>query len=316
MVDIQIPDEDQVVDYVQSVSNWGRWGQDDELGTINHIGPEQRKKAAALVLDGVAVSCARPITTETAPDTGSPPLHYMTNSGEGYAISDEVLPQPGQGSGDFIGMRFHGYSITHLDSLCHIFWNGRMYNGRPSSMVTTRDGATVNSIEAVQDGVVGRGVLLDAARHRGVDWMQPGEAIMPDELNRIATDQGTMLQQGDILMVRTGHYQRRRKEGPRPLAEGWPGLHATCIPWLQEHNVAVLGGDINSEVAPSGYPNIREPIHQIALPYMGLWLMDNCNLEELSEACAERNRWEFLLTIAPLRIRYGTGSPVNPIAMF
>ena len=316
MANSQMPAESEILDYVRSLSNWGRWGEDDQLGTINHIGSDQRKQAAALVQDGVAVSCARPITTDTAPDVGSPPLHYMTGAGEGYAISDEALPQPGQGSGDFIGMRFHGYSITHLDSLCHIFWNGRMYNGRPSAMVTTSEGATANSIEVAQDGVVSRGVLLDAARHRGVNWLEPGEAITPDELKEIEAEQGTRVQQGDIVLVRTGHYKRRIEEGPRPLADGWPGLHASCIPWLQEQQVSVLGGDINSDVAPSGYPNIRQPIHQIALPHMGLWLMDNCNLEELSIACAERGRWKFLLTIAPLRIRYGTGSPVNPIAMF
>ena len=312
----QVPEETEVLEYVRSLSNWGRWGQEDELGTINHIGPEQRKHAASLVRDGVAVSCARPITTEPAADVGSPALHYMTGSGEAYAYSDDASPGQMQGSGDFIGMAFHGFSITHLDSLCHIFWNGQMYNGRSSALVTTREGATKNSIDVLQDGVVGRGVLLDAARHRGVSWMEPGEAIMPDELDEIGASQGTTMRQGDILLVRTGHYRRRTEVGPRPPADGSPGIHAACLPWLQERQVAVLGGDTANDVVPSGYPNLRMPIHQIAMPHMGLWLMDNCNLEELSAACAERGRWEFLFTIAPLRIRYGTGSPVNPIAMF
>ena len=310
------PEETEVLEYVRSLSNWGRWGQEDELGTINHIGSEQRKQAAALVRDGVAVSCARPITTGAAPDVVSPALHYMTSSGEAYANIADAGPGQMQGSGDFIGMAFHGFSITHLDSLCHIFWNGRMYNGRSSAMVTTQEGATANSIEVLQDGVVSRGVLLDAARHRSVSWMEPGEAIMPDELEEIGASQGTKMKQGDILLVRTGHYRHRLEVGPRPPADGRPGLHASCIPWLQEQQVAVLGGDTANDVVPSGFPNLRLPIHQIAMPHMGLWLLDNCNLEELSAACAERGRWEFLFTIAPLRIRYGTGSPVNPIAMF
>jgi kynurenine formamidase len=240
----------------------------------------------------------------------------MTGSGESYATGQEASPGEMQGSGDFIGMAFHGYSITHLDSLCHIFWNGQMYNGRSSALVTTRQGATANSIEVLQDGVVSRGVLLDAARHRSVNWLEPGEAIMPDDLDEICASQGTNVQQGDILLIRTGYYRRRTEAGPQPLSDGRPGIHGACLPWLQEHQVAVLGGDTANDVSPSGYPNIPMPIHQIAMPHLGLWLMDNCNLEELAAACAERGRWEFLFTIAPLRIRYGTGSPVNPIALF
>ena len=310
------PDEADILRYVNSLSNWGRWGPDDQLGTINHLGSEQRRRAASLVQDGVAVSCARPITTELAVDVRSPFIHYMTGSGEGYAVTNpEGPPEPMQGSADFIGVAFHGYSITHLDSLCHIFWNGQMYNNRPAAMVTTREGATANAIDVLKDGVMGRGVLLDAARHRGVDWMEPGEAVTPDELSEIEEAQGVRVEQGDLLLVRTGHYRRRREVGPRPLPDGWPGLHASCMPWLHERSVAVLGGDTVSDAVPSGYPNLRQPIHQIALPHMGLWLIDNCNLEEIAATCVERGRWEFLLTIAPLRVEFGTGSPVNPIAM-
>ena len=122
--------------------------------------------------------------------------------------------------------------------------------------------------------------------------------------------------EGDILMVRTGHLKRRNEEGPRALAGGWPGLHAACLPWLRERGVAVLCGDPVSDVVPSGYPSLLQPIHQIGIPHMGLWLLDNCNMEGVTRACAERGRWEFHLTVAPLRIQYGTGSPVNPIAVF
>ena len=309
-----LPSEAEVHEYVRTLSNWGRWGPEDELGTVNLITPEKRRQAASLVRDGVTVSCSRPIVTGPALDATSPPIHYMTSSGEGYARSD--APSGGmQGSGDFIGMAFHGFSVTHLDSLCHIFWNGEMYNGRSSALVTTREGATKQSIEVLQDGVVSRGVLLDIARLKGVDWMGPGEGATPADLEAAEASQGVRVESGDILLVRTGHLRRRNEEGPRPLSDGWPGLHASCLPWLHERGVAVLAGEPVSDVVPSGYPSLAQPIHQIAIPHMGLWLLDNCNMEELTQACAERGRWEFLFTIAPLRIRYGTGSPVNPIAM-
>ena len=316
MTQAQVPSEEEVFGYVNTLSNWGRWGPDDQLGTINHIGPEQRRQAAALVTDGVSVSCARTITYGATPDSNSVAIHYMTRSGEGYTHDPDAFPPPTQGSGDFIGLAFHGYSITHLDSLAHIFWNGQMFNGRPSSMVTTSEGATWESIEVLQDGVVSRGVLLDAPRHRGVKWLDLGETILPSELDAIEEAQGVRVREGDILLVRTGHYRRRNEEGPRPIDDGWPGLHGACLPWVRERGVAVLGGDTVSDPSPSSYPNLRMPFHQIGIPHMGLWLIDNCNLEELAAACEERGRWEFLLTLAPLRIRYGTGSPVNPIALF
>ncbi len=310
------PTEKEVFGYAQTLSNWGRWGPEDQLGTMNLITPEKRRRAAALVNEGVTVSCARPIVPALGADVGTPPLHYMTGSGEAYADRQWAKPGQLQGCGDFIGMVFHGFSITHVDALCHIFWNGQMYNGRSSALVNTRQGATVESIEVLQDGVVSRGVLLDVARLRGVDWMEPGQGILPQELEATEAAQGVRVEEGDVLFIRTGHYRRRREAEPLPIADGWPGLDAACLPWIRERGVAVLGGDTVSDVVPSGYPNLVQPIHQIGIPHMGLWLVDNCNLEELAAACAQRRRWEYLLAVAPLRFRYATGSPVNPIAVF
>ena len=312
-----IPDESEIVGYMTSLNNWGRWGDDDEFGTINFIGPEERKHAASLVKEGISVSCSRPITKTIYADTVSQVVHYMTGSGEGYSIQENPqLPENQQGSGDFIGMAYHGYNITHIDSLSHIFWNGQMYNGKPSSLVTTREGAKREAIEVLHDGVISRGVLLDAARFKGVDWMEPGEYVTPDELEEISRQQGVTVGKGDILLVRTGHHKRRMEAGTRPVSDGWPGLHASCLPWIHEKQVAVIGGDTVSDVVPSGYPNIKQPIHQVAIPHMGLWLLDNLNLEEIANACLERKRWEFMFTVAPLRVQGGTGSPINPIAMF
>jgi len=168
------PSEAEVRGYLKSLSNWGRWGAEDELGTINLITPAKRQAAARLVKDGVSVTCARPISTDISADTTFQPLRFMVDSGEGR---DTVAPERAlqrRGASEFIGMVFHGYSITHVDSPAHYFWEGQLYNGRSCNLVTSREGATVNSIEVLRDGVVSRGVLLDVARQKGVPWMGPG----------------------------------------------------------------------------------------------------------------------------------------------
>jgi kynurenine formamidase len=313
MVISKKPTEAEVAQYVKSLNNWGRWGDEDELGTVNFIDSVKRKQAAGLVQTGVGISCARPIVSGPAVDVPSPPLHYMTGSGELFSLEPEIETQH---ASDFIGMVFHGLSITHLDALSHLFWNGKMYNNKPAALVTNRQGATAESVELVKDGLISRGVLLDVARHRNVDWLQPGEGILPNELEAIEQEYNVTVTPGDILLVRTGHYKRRMERGPLPLDQGWPGLDAACLPWIRERSISILGGDTVSDVSPSGYEGFRLPIHQIGIVQMGLWLIDNCNLEELSAKCAELGRWEFQLVLAPLRIEYGTGSPVNPIAIF
>ena len=310
----KLPSESEVLEYASTLSNWGRWGADDELGTINLITPSKRKQAAGLVTDGITVSCAWPISTDPAPDVSRTPIHLMTGTGEGYSLDSD--PTEEQGSGDFIGLAYHGYTVTHVDAPSHIFMSGRMYNGRPSTVVNSTHGATAGSIELIADGIVTRCVLLDIARLRGVDWMAPGEAIYIEELERAEAEQNVRVGEGDVLLVRTGGLRYRNEVAPRPVEDGKPGLHASCLPWLHERGVAMLGSDAIQDVQPSTYPNFKQPIHRIGIVHMGLWLIDNCNLEGVSAACAERNRWQFMLCIAPLRIKYGTGSPANPIAVF
>ena len=191
-----------------------------------------------------------------------------------------------------------------------------MYNGRPSTLVNSRQGATKGSVELLADGVVTRGVLLDVARLRGVDWLEPGEAIFPDELEEAERSEKVRVDAGDVLLVRTGSLKYRHEVGARPPSDGKPGLHAACLPWIRERDVSMLGSDAIQDVQPSGYPRFLQPVHRIGIVHLGLWLIDNCNLEAVSKACASRGRWEFLICVAPLRIRYGTGSPVNPIAVF
>src|SRR2546427_13605 len=213
--------EGDVLKMLDSLSNWGRWGADDQLGTVNFITPAQRKRAASLVSEGVSVSCSRPITTDITADTTVQPMRFMVDSGEGRDTAPLERNLQRRGAAEFIGMVFHGYTITHVDTPAHYFWNGRMYNGRSCNLITSREGAQVEAVDLLRDGIVTRGVLLDVAG------------------------------------------QKRR--------------------WLEA---------------------------------MGMWLIDNGNLEELAQACAKYRRWQFMLTVAPLVLERVTGSPVNPIAVF
>ena len=309
-----IPSETEVFGYAETLSNWGRWGDDDELGTINLITPGKRKEAACLVSEGVTVSCAWPIVAAPAVDVTRAPIHLMTGTGEGYSLDSPAKDQ--QDSGDYIGLAYHGYTITHLDAPAHVFMSGRMYNGKPSTLVNSREGATAGSIELLSDGVISRGVLLDIVGLKGVRWLEPGEPVFPHDLEEAEERQGIRVGNGDVLLVRTGSLRKRHVQGPWPVTSGRAGLHAACLPWLRDRGVALLGSDAIQDVQPSGYPNFLQPVHRIGIVHMGLWLIDNCNLEGLQETCLRLGRWVFMLALAPLRIQYGTGSPVNPIAMF
>ena len=312
----QMPTESDVIKMIDSLSNWGRWGAEDQLGTINLITPDRRRRAARLVADGMPVSCARLISTEIAADTTFQPLRFMVDSGEGRdtASPERVLQR--RGASEFIGMVFHGYTITHVDTPAHYFWNGRIYNGRSCNLITSREGAQVESVDLLRDGVVSRGVLLDIAALRG-RWLSAGEGVMPEDLEAAEKAAGLRVEEGDILLLRTGYYGRRLKEGPRsPMKDGSPAAHVACAPWFRERGIAMLGTDTHNDVTPVPYPGIGNALHVVALVTLGLWLIDNMNLEELAQACAARRRWEFMLTIAPLRLQNTTGSPVNPIALF
>jgi kynurenine formamidase len=300
----------------KKLRNWGRWGAADELGTVNFITPAQRKRAAALVSEGVSVSCSRPITTEITADTTVQPMRFMVDSGEGRDTDSLERVLQRRGAAEFIGMVFHGYTITHIDTPAHYFWNGRMYNGRSCNLVTSREGAQAEAVDLLRDGVVTRGVLLDVAGLKG-RWLEAGEGVLPEDLEAAETAQDVRVGPGDVLLVRTGYYARRRAEGARnPGREGTPAVHVASLPWIRERSVAMLGTDTHNDVTPLPYPRIGNALHVVSLVGMGMWLIDNGNLEELSQACAKYRRWEFMLTLAPLVLERVTGSPVNPIAIF
>ena len=312
----QIPTEAEVLSYFDKLSNWGRWGADDELGTPNLITPAKTKRALATVQEGVCVSLAREIVWEGAADVPSPPVHYMLESGEGWASGQKVSSRPNAAAIDYIGMVFHGVAVTHVDSLAHFFWNGKTYNGKPAHLVSTSLGATVCSVVAAKQGFITRGVLVDVPLIRGVDWLERGEGVMPEDILAAEERCGFKVEEGDILLIRTGQLRRRNVEGPAPGSMGSTACQAACLPLFHERGIAVMGSDTGNDVRPSQYEKVPQPIHQVGITAMGLWILDNANLEDLAAACRERSRWQFMVTMGPLPLHNTTGSPVNPIAVF
>ena len=296
----------------QQLSNWGRWGPDDERGALNFITPAVSAAAAALVQDGVTVSCALELAKTPAADNPTPVMHFMTGAGD---VSGAGVLRGLEATGDGFMISPHGMANTHIDALCHILDQGKMYNGFDASAVLST-GATRNSIMAGEEGLASRGVLLDIAALKGVDWLEPGDPIGVADLEAAEERQQVQVRSGDILLIRTGRDTRREAEGAWPPFNGLAGLLMETLPWIHEREVAILGCDGVSDLVPSNVEDSPLPIHHIIITYMGVHLIDNARLGPLGQACAERNRWEFLLTIAPLRLVGGTASPINPIAMF
>lgn len=302
--------EARVAEIYAATKCWGRWGDDDQRGALNLLTPDHASRAAGLVRSGVAVSCGREVAVAPAADNPVPALHHMTLAGDVGGRRAGL-----QASADFVGVSFHGMANSHIDALCHVFVDGQMYNGFPASDVTSV-GARRNSIEAAHDGIVGRGVLIDLPRHRGVEWLEPGEAILPDELEAASAAQSTDFETGDIVLISTGRDARRSVHGPwDPNLVGLAGLDAECVGWLAERDPSVVGSDGVSDVLPANDHAWPMPLHMCLLAGMGVHLLDNLHLGRLAAACAAERRWEFLFVVAPLQIRGGTGSPANPIAI-
>ncbi|MDA8044928.1 MAG: cyclase family protein [Actinomycetota bacterium] len=290
--------------------NWGRWGPDDELGTLNHITDEVRRRAAGLVQTGRAVSMARPLDTRMGAANPYPAHHFM------------AMPQSG-GMLDYVGMFIHGLTITHIDALCHLpTADGRLWQGRP--MNDARLPATHNgTIDFLGDGVVTRGVLYDVPRHRGTEYVAPGRPVHGWELAEVASAQGVRPQPGDAVIIRSGYEPYWKAQEHRPGFEHVTGVHASAVEFLYEQDAALLVWDFqDAPTADQGLPNpsptspIAVHVHHIVLPYMGMPIVDNADLEAVARTCAGLGRWEFQLVVAPLNVPGATGSPVNPLAVF
>jgi kynurenine formamidase len=299
-----------------AVRNWGRWGPDDELGTLNYITPEMVRAAAGLVRSGRQVSMSIPMNTVAGPDNPSPVIHHVVQ-GHDIDIGSSTVTF----ATDFLGLAFHGDCHSHMDALCHIAYQGLVYNGRPAQQVMTSKGATALDVTAYSRGLVGRGVLLDVPRFRGVEWLEPGEAVTRAELEKIERSQNVRLETGDILLFRTGHHRRRLALGAwnndyPPAGEGKAGLHIDTIGWMHERQIAAFLPDGDGETVPSNVEGILYPIHPLQVTAMGMLAADSLQLEDVAAACAEEGRFEFMVIGLPLRLPGGTGSPWNPIAIF
>ena len=288
---------------MKELSNWGRWGKDDQKGTVNLITPARRKQAAALVTEGVSVSLARNTDPKKSIDNSSPYVVKMSPPVDGQFNMDEQT------------VFFHGVAHTHFDALSHVFHDGQMYNGFPESAVKP-DGAEKLAVTAYSDGLFTRGVLVDFAWLRGVPYLDTSAVIYPADFDAWEKKTGVRIRSGDAVFVRTGRWAYRAAKGPWDIGARAAGLSALCARWLKQRDVAILGSDSSHDASPSGIPGVSYPVHQLLIVAMGMPLFDQCDLEELAKAAAARHRWTFLFTAAPVRVSGGTGGPINPIATF
>jgi kynurenine formamidase len=289
--------------WMTELSNWGRWGADDEKGTVNLITPARRRAAASLVTEGFSVSLSRDTDTISAPDNGRPFVHTMSD------------PVAGEFNMDEFGIFFHGFAYTHFDALSHVFYEGKMYNGFPASSVS-KAGASRLAVTAFREGIVGRGVLVDIPRLKNVPFLDGSAAVYSEDLDAWEKSTGVRIGAGDVVFLRTGRWARRATKGPWDPGAESSGLHATAARWLKARDVAVFGSDTSGDVRPSGVDGVEFPIHRLLLVAMGTPMFDQCDLEAVSAAAASRRRWTFLVSAAPIRAVGATGGPVNIIATF
>jgi kynurenine formamidase len=284
----------------QQVSNWGRWGKTDQLGSVNLVTPEKRKAALALATAGTTVSLSHDLLTERADDNNNPFEQTMLrgNNMDRYAVT------------------YHGYAHSHIDALCHILYKDRTYNGYARAVVNTDAGCAQLGIDNLKNGVITRGVLVDMAALKGVDYLEPGAAIYPQDLDAWEQKTGITIGSGDAVLVRTGRWARRAKIGPWNVGQSAAGLHASVAAWFKSRDIALLGSDAGEDVTPSQVEGISLPVHVLFIAGMGVNLLDNQDLEALASVANKLHRWTFTLTLAPLAVHGGTGSPANVLATF
>jgi kynurenine formamidase len=292
-----------VTKWMTELSNWGRWGKDDQKGTLNLITPEKRKEAMRLVRDGISVSLAHSVDKEKAADSPRPLGQQMTLDSGGHAM-------------DLYTVWYHGSVITHIDALCHYSIDGKLYNGFDKSKIADGPGCPENGVEHQKNGIITRGILVDLPLLRKVPYLEPGTPVYPSDLEAWEKFANVKIGSGDAVFLRTGRWALRALKGPWNVARDTAGFHASVMPWLRKRDVALLGNDAVNDVQPSRVEGNGRPIHQIAIVAMGLPLIDVMDLEAVAEQAAKLKRWEFLLTAAPVPVIGGTGFPLNPIATF
>jgi kynurenine formamidase len=301
----RVPTNEEVLAYLNEDRNWGRWGNDDQMGAVNMVTPEKRAAAARLVKSGRAVSLSREFPKTPAANNPTPAIHYMKRNVRGGT---------GGSATDFYGISYHGTATTHLDALCHVWDGNGMWNGRKADDVITFDGARWGSVEHWKEGIITRGVLLDVPKFRGKPFVTMEEPIHGWELEDIAKAEGITMEPGDALIVYGGRDTWNEVNSTwGTVNEARPGLHASCLRFIRQSDCCLLVWDM-MDFQPSSY-DMPWTVHGAIFAY-GIGLLDNALLQPLAEACAEEGRYEFMLTVNPLRVVGGTASPVNPIALF
>ncbi len=295
--------KEDIAKWMTELSNWGRWGKDDQRGTLNLITPEKRKQALRLVRDGISVSLAHTIDKVPAPDSPRPLGQQMTLDAGGHAM-------------DLYTIWYHGSVITHIDSLCHYSFENKLYNGFDRSKIADGPGCPENGVEHQKNGIMTRGILVDLPLMKGVPYLAAGTPVYPSDLEAWEKFANITIGSGDAVFLRTGRWVQRAQTGPWNVAREAAGFHAAVMPWLKRRDVALLGNDAVNDVQPSGVEGNGRPIHQLAIVAMGLPLIDVMDLEAVAAQAAKLKRWEFLLTAAPAPVLGGTGFPLNPIATF
>ena len=284
----------------QEYNNWGRWGADDERGTMNLITEEKTRDAAALVRRGITVSLAHNPMPDAAVDNPDAAFNHTM----GQSLRSDTYE-----------FTYHGYGVSHIDSLCHFLWNDRLYNDiLPSE--STPDGCGKLGIQNLKTGIVTRGILLDIARLKDVPYLEPETPIYVEDIEAWEHEAGVTVSPGDVIFVRTGRWARRAEFGPWQISNSSAGLHASVLPWIKDRGVAFVGSDAATDVMPSMVEGIRQPVHTMLIAWFGTNIFDNMDLEALADRAAQENRWEFMITAGPIPVEGGTGSPLNPIAIF
>ena len=283
------------------LSNWGRWGRDDQLGTINLVTPAKVRQAASLVKSGLSVSLAHnPIAESGLPD----------NPAQTFAL--QMGPDL---MSDTIHFNYHGYVTSHIDALCHFEYKGRLYNSTPTT-TNTEKGCGKLGIEALKAGVITRGILIDIPRLRGVPYLEPGTAVYTRDIEAWEKKSGVRVTSGDAVLLYTGRWARRAAMGPWRLPGPVAGFHVSVARWFKERDVAIGGSDAATDVTPARFDGLFEPLHHFIIAGLGAPILDALDLEAVAQTAAKLGRWEFMLSVAPIPVTGGTGGPVNVLATF
>ena len=305
-------------DIFNEVKNWGRWGQKDQLGTVNFISERQVADAAALVKLGLTVSLANDLNkVEDINNTNFSPLPLPKVAGPFVqkTFSFPTAHNDVTGALDRFEIFHHGFAHSHLDGLAHFSWKGKIYNGFHFEIV--KDQLTELGIEQIgEKGLISRGILVDFPRFKNVSYLQPGQLITIDDFLLWEKRTGLKLKKGDILLIRTGRWKAVEDLDEWQFSTLAAGIHPTVAKLLHEREIAVIGCDGVSDRNPSSVDGISDPFHILSLVAMGMPILDNLNLEEVSEIADRTKRYTFMFTGAPLRAKGASGSPMNPIAVF